>query len=83
MGFHAGRPIVSSSEALSGRISQLVNFHLRSLVEKVLPYIKDTAGFLLKLESVSKVPPGSLLVKLDVHSLYTNIPYAGGVKSCS
>ena len=44
--------------------------------------IKDTTDFLLKLKSVGKVPLGSLLVTLDVRSLYTNIPHAEGLEAC-
>ena len=47
---------------------------------------KDTTNFLLKSKSVGNVPLGSLLVTLDVCSLYTNIPLENpleeGVESC-
>ena len=77
-----GRPIVSSCGAPTEKISQIVDFILKPLVEKMPSYIKDTTDFLLKLRSVGNVPPGSLLVTLDVRSLYTNIPHDEGVEAC-
>ena len=35
-------------------------------------YIKDTTHFLKKLDDLKELPPGSLLVTLDVSSLHTN-----------
>ena len=77
-----GRPIVSSCGAPTERISQFVDFHFRPLVEKIPSYIKDATDFLLKLKSVGKVLPGSLLVMLDICSLYTNISHAERIKAC-
>ena len=59
-----------------------MDFPLKPLVEKVASYIKDTTDFLLKLKSAGIPPPGSLLVTLDVRSLYTNIPHAEGIEAC-
>ena len=77
-----GRPIVSSCGAPTEKISQFVDFILKPLVTKTPWYIKDTTNFLPKLRSVGKVPPGSLLVTLDVRSFYANIPHEEGVEAC-
>ena len=37
---------------------------------------------LRKLDDLKELPPGSLLVKLDVSSLYTNIPHKEGIEAC-
>ena len=76
-----GRPIISLSGAPTERISKFVDFHLRPLIEKIPSYSKVTTDFLLKFKSGGKVPSGSLLVTLDVHSLYTNIPHVEEIEA--
>ena len=44
--------------------------------------IRDNTDFLNKLNSLPSLPPGSLLVTLDVSSLCTNIPHDEGVAAC-
>ena len=63
------------------------NFSVRrfpsaSIGREIPSYIKDTTDFLCKLRSVDKIPPGSLLLTLDVRSLYTNIPHKEGIDAC-
>ena len=63
-------------------ISQFVDAHLNPLVPKLPSYIKDTTHFFRKLDDLKELPPGSLLVTLDVSSLYTNIPHKEGIEAC-
>ena len=70
-----GRPIVSASSHPTEHISQFLDSHLNPLVPKLPSYVKDTTYFLKKLDDLKELPPGSLLVTLDVSSLYTNIPH--------
>ena len=44
--------------------------------------VKDTNDFLNKLLTIGKLPSNSLLVTLDVSSLYTNIPHNEGINAC-
>ena len=44
-------------------------------------YVKDTADFISKIESQPPVPAQSLLVSMDVKSLYTYIPHKEGFES--
>ena len=76
-----GRPIVSSCGAPTEKISQFIDYHLRPLVTKIPSYIKDTNDFLSKLDGVC-ITSESLLVTLDVTSLYTNIPHEEGIHAC-
>ena len=77
-----GRPIVSANSHPTENISQFVDSHLNPLVPKLSSYIKDTTHFLKKLDDLKELPPGSLLVTLDVSSLYTNIPHNEGIEAC-
>ena len=76
-----GRPIVSSCGAPTENISLFVNYYLSPLV-RIPSCIKDTNDFLLKLQDIRNLPTGSLLVTLDVTSLYTNIPHEEGLDAC-
>lgn len=75
-----GRGIVS----VIGTVTELISQFVDSLINQIPPclpsYIKDTNHFLSDIVDFP-VPPGSLLVTLDVASLYTNIPHAGGISA--
>ena len=43
-------------------------------------YVKDTTDFINKIEKIT-LPEGSILVTMDVSSLYTNIPNDEGIES--
>ena len=45
-------------------------------------YLKDTTDYLRKLQESGPIPPETLLVSLDVTSLYTNIPHEDGIRAC-
>ncbi|XP_071124035.1 uncharacterized protein [Mytilus edulis] len=77
-----GRPIVSANGHPTEKISEFVDFHLRSHVENLPSHIQDTTDYLRKMESMNPLPPETLLVTLDVTSLYTNIPHDDGIQSC-
>ena len=76
-----GRPIVSANGHPTEHISEFVSDILNPLGPKLPSYIKDTTQFLNKLCSISATPNDSLLVTLDVSSLYTNIPHTEGIKA--
>ncbi|XP_063406271.1 uncharacterized protein LOC134690225 [Mytilus trossulus] len=77
-----GRPIVSANGHPTEKISEFVDFHLRCHVENLPSHIQDTTDYLRKMESMNPLPPETLLVTLDVTSLYTNIPHDDGIQSC-
>ena len=77
-----GRPIVSSNSHPTERISHFVDYYLQPLVHKLPSFVKDTNDFLNKLLTISTLPANSLLVTLDVSSLYTNIPHNEGIYAC-
>ena len=77
------RPIVSSCGAPTEKISKFVDHHLYPHVETFPSHLKDTTDFLLKLQSLpNNLPDDTLLVTLDVTSLYTNLPHSEGIEVC-
>ena len=76
-----GRPIVSANGHPTEKISEFIDFHLRPHVNRLPSHIQDTTDYLNKTDSVP-CPDNTLLVSLDVVSLYTNIPHADGIEAC-
>jgi hypothetical protein len=69
-----GRSIVS--------VNEHPTLHLRPHVEAIPSHLKDTTDYLKKMESMSPLPSGAILVSMDVTSLYTNIPHDDGIEAC-
>ena len=79
---NSGRPIISLCDAPTEKISLFVDHHLRPFVELLPSYLRDTTHFLTRIRDLETLPPDTLLVTLDVKSLYTNIPNHDGIKAC-
>ena len=76
-----GRPVVSTVNWHTANISKYVDYHLQPIVKEIPSYVKNTQDFLKKLEKVKDISQETLLVTLDVKSLYTNIPNNEGIKT--
>ena len=78
-----GRPIVSGNGSPTEKISKFVDFFINPLCHLLPSYLKDTTHLLQILHNLHPLPEGTLLVTLDVCSLYTNIPTTEGIKAVS
>ena len=65
--------MVSSVNSRMEKLSTYVNTFLRLLAEKLLSHTRSTTDFIRRLKILRLVPENSILVTLDVSSLYTNI----------
>ena len=77
------RPIVSYMGTITEHISGFVDSILQPLLKNIPSYLKDTTHFIRNLSYIGTLAPGSMLISIDVNSLYTNIPHADGVAACS
>ena len=68
-----GSPVIDSINCHTPDISRFVDHHLRLLVREIQSYIEDSNDFINKI-SIFPVPLNSLLVTMNVNSLYTIIP---------
>ena len=75
-----GRPIISGNGCPTERISHFVDHFMRELAPLGASYLKDTTRFLQTLEDMGPVP-GTLLVTMDITSLYANIPNGESIKA--
>ena len=73
-----GRPIISDCSSESYRVSEYIDHFLQPLASKHASYLKDTSDFLNKLKEL-KISENSLIVTMDVESMYTNIDHDSGL----
>ena len=76
--YPVGRPIISGCEGPTERISSFVDSLLQPIAKQQTSYLKDTTDFINFLEK-TKVEENTVLVSMDVTSLYTNIPQEEGI----
>ena len=55
-----GRPICSSVNHPTSRISKLVDEHIKEYVPKTKSYIRDTQDFIKKIKDLGPIPEGSI-----------------------
>uniref|UniRef100_A0A8C5LW51 Reverse transcriptase domain-containing protein n=1 Tax=Leptobrachium leishanense TaxID=445787 RepID=A0A8C5LW51_9ANUR len=77
-----GRPIITGVDTLTELISGLIEGILKPLVTNTASYIQDTTDFLNKLGDIQTLPADTILVTMDVESLYSNIPHKDGINAC-
>ena len=68
-----GRPVISSVNCHTAKISQYVDHHLQSHVQELDSYVEDSTNLIKKVSTIDKVPQGNFFVTVDVRSL-ANIP---------
>ena len=76
-----GRPVVSSVNCHTTKISRYVDHYIQPLAKQVKSYIRDTTDFLNKIKSLERIPQDAILVTLDVRSLYSNIKHDEGLSA--
>ena len=75
------RPIVSSCESPTENISQFLDFWLQPLMKALPSYLKNTIELINEIKNFP-VEPDTILVTIDVKSLYTCIPHQEGIQAC-
>ena len=69
-----GRPIISAIGSPTEKISEFIDHFLQPFLADMPSFVKDTGHFLYILSKLGPIPPETILVTLDVTSLYTNVP---------
>ena len=75
-----GRPIISGVSGPTERLSAFVDKLLQPIAQQQKSYLKDTTDFINFMEG-TRVPENTILVSMDVTSLYTNIPQEEGIQT--
>lgn len=76
-----GRPVVSSVGCHTEKISAYLDNFLKPLARKLPSYVKDTTDFIKIITTLPNLPKGTILVTMDVSSLYTNIDNSEGIRA--
>ena len=76
------RPIVSGFKSCTAHLSEYLDSFLKYQAQQCKSYVKDTNDFLLKLKSIKIIPTNSIMITMDVASLYTNIDQEEGAEAC-
>lgn len=75
-----GRPIISDCSSESYHVAEYIDSFLQPFSTLHASYVKDTIDFLSKLKAI-RCKPGSLLITMDVESMYTNINNEAGLEA--
>ena len=76
-----GRPVVSSVECHPSKTSKFVDHYLEPHPKSLPSYVKDTSDFINKINETKDINKHTILVTLDVKSLYTNILNHEGIEA--
>ncbi|XP_077151982.1 uncharacterized protein LOC143815994 isoform X1 [Ranitomeya variabilis] len=74
-----GRPIVASTDSILSPLSVFLEKILTPLIKTTRAFLLDTGQFLGIIKGIRCIPTHSLLVTLDVNSLYTSIEHVKGI----
>jgi hypothetical protein len=75
------RPIISTNGHPTERTSGFLDFYMRPFATALPSYVQDTTDYLSKTKQ-SDLPENTLLLTMDVVSLYTIIPHDEGIEAC-
>ena len=76
-----GRPVVSSVECHTSKISKFVDQYLQPHAKSLSSNIKNTSDFINRINETKDINKDTILVTLDVKLLYTNIPNHEGIEA--
>ena len=75
-----GRPIISGCEGPTEKLSAFVDKLLQPIAQQQKSSLKDTTAFITFIER-TEIPEETLLISMDVTSLYTNILQEEGIQT--
>ena len=54
---------------------------LKSVMQEIRSYIKDSSDFIKKLKNIDHIPQDDIMVTADVVGLYPSIPHDAGLEA--
>ena len=74
------RPVISNSGTTTEKVSEFLDFQLKSVMQSSKSYIKDSGDFIRKIKDIPFISSNAILVTADVVGLYPSIPHDSGLK---
>ena len=62
------------------KLSQFSDGELKMVLQEGCLYIKDSVGFIKKLNNIDHIPPDTIMVKVDVVGLYPSKSHVAGLE---
>ena len=72
------RPVILNCGTPTEKVSEFLDFHLKSVMQNRASYVRDSNDFKNKIKNI-KIPNNALLVTADVVGLYPSIPHESGL----
>ena len=76
-----GRPVISNCGTPMEKVSEFLYSELKSVMQEVWSYIKDSGGFIKKLKNIDHIPQDAIMVTADIVRLYSSIPHDAGLEA--
>ena len=76
-----GRLVISNCGTPTEKVSEVLDYHLKPIIQNGLSYIRDSQHFLEKIKTIGSVLKNAILVTADIMGLYPNIPHQAGLKA--
>ena len=73
--------MISNCGTPTEKVSEFLDYHLKSVMQEGKSYIKDTGDFLQKIKKINAIPENAILVTADVVGLYPSIPHQAGLEA--
>ena len=73
------RPIVSSTDCPTEKLSQMLDIILNPYVKETKSFVRDMTDFINKISKIDDLGDDDWIFSMDVTGLYTNIPTAEGI----
>ena len=75
------RPVISNCGTTTEKVSEFLDFQLKSVMQSSKSYIKDSGDFIRKIKDIPFISINAILVTADVVGLYPSIPHDSGLKA--
>ena len=75
------RPLVSQVKANTENIAVFLDNYLQPIMKQLPSYLKNSSQLINELEELN-IPENTILLTVDVKSLYTCIPHEDGIEAC-
>ena len=76
-----GRPFISNCGSTTEKVSEILDSHLKGIMQESWSYIKDSNDFIRKTKNLKDILQDALLVTADVVGLYPSTLHEAGLKA--
>ena len=76
-----GGSVISNCDTPTEKVSEYLDYHLKSVMQGGRSYIKDSGDFLKKIKNLCSLPENANLVTADLVGLYLSIPHEVGLQA--